>query len=78
MVFEQRQLRVRIPPMVEDGTLFRIGGEGSDGVAAGSIPGDLIVHAEVLSPPTDPRLVRYAALVLLIIAVATLLLYTLR
>jgi molecular chaperone DnaJ len=78
MVFEQRQLRVRIPPLVEDGTLLRIGGEGSDGVTAGSIPGDLLVHAEVLSPPTDPRLVRYAALVLLIIALATLLLYVLR
>jgi hypothetical protein len=64
--------------MVEDGTLLRIGGEGSDGVTAGSIPGDLLVHAKVLSPPTDPRLVRYAALVLLVIAVATLLLYVLR
>jgi molecular chaperone DnaJ len=78
MVFGQRQLRVRIPALVQDGTLFRIGGEGSDGIAAGSIPGDLLVHAEVLSPPRDPRLVRYVALVLLIVAVGTLLLYVLR
>jgi DnaJ-class molecular chaperone len=78
MVSEQRRLRVRIPPLVEDGTLFRIGGEGSDGVTAGSIPGDLLVHGEVLSPPRDPRLVRYVALVLLIVSVGTLLLYVLR
>ena len=77
-VIEQRRIRVRIPPQVEDGTIFRIGGEGSEAGAAGSVPGDLLVHAEVLSPPTDPRLVRYAALVLLVIAVATLLLYVLR
>jgi molecular chaperone DnaJ len=76
-VFEQRRLRVRIPPGVDDGTVLRIGGEGSDTGQAGSIPGDLIIHAEVLSPPRDSRLVRYAALVLLIIAVATLLLYVL-
>ena len=78
MVFGQRQLRVRIPALVQDGTLFRIGGEGSDGITPGSIPGDLLVHAEVLSPPRDPRLVRYVALVLLIVAVGTLLLYVLR
>ena len=78
MVSEQRRLRVRIPPLVEDGTLFRIGGEGSDGTTAGSIPGDLLVHAEALSPPRDPRVVRYVALVLLFVSVGTLLLYVLR
>jgi hypothetical protein len=33
------------------------------------------VSVKVLPPPRDPRLVRYAALVLLIAAVATLVLY---
>ena len=74
-VLEERRLRIRIPPRVEDGTLFRIGGEGNDAGAVGSIRGDLLVHAEVLSPPRDPRLVRYVAFVLLIMAVATLVLY---
>jgi molecular chaperone DnaJ len=74
-LLEERRLRIRIPPMVEDGTLFRIGGEGSDAAGVGSIRGDLLVHAEVLSPPRDPRLVRYVAFVLLIAAVVTLVLY---
>ena len=77
-LFEERRLRIRIPPMVEDGTLLRIGGEGSDAAGVGSIRGDLLVHADVLSPPRDPRLGRYVAFVLLVVAVATLLLYVLR
>jgi hypothetical protein len=32
----------------------------------------------VLEPPRDPRIVRYASLVLLLIAAATLVLYVLR
>ena len=74
-LLEERRLRIRIPPMVEDGTLLRIGGEGSDAAGVGSIRGDLLVHADVLSPPRDPRVVRYVAFVLLVVAMATLVLY---
>jgi hypothetical protein len=42
---------------------------------AGSIPGDLLVRVKVLPPPLDPRFVRYTASVLLIVAIATLMLY---
>jgi hypothetical protein len=44
-------------------------------MGAGSIPGDLLVRVKVLPPPRDPRFVRYAALVLLIVAIATLAVY---
>ena len=46
--------------------------------APGSIPGDLLVRVNVLPPPRDPRVVRYAAFVLLLVAVATLVLYVVR
>ena len=63
-----------MPPGVQDGAQLRVGGDGHD-AGAGSIPGDLFVSVKVLPPPRDPRFVRYAALVLLIAAVATLVLY---
>ncbi len=56
------------------GTQLRVGGDGND-AGAGSIPGDLLVQVKVLPAPRDPRLVRYAAFVLLIVAIATLVLY---
>ena len=57
-----------------EGTQLRVAGDGNDG-GAGSVPGDLLVRVHVLPPPRDPRLVRYLALVLLIVAAATLVLY---
>ncbi len=73
-VTAERRIRLVVPPGVQDGAQLRVGGDGHD-AGAGSIPGDLFVSVKVLPPPRDPRLVRYAALVLLIAAVATLVLY---
>jgi molecular chaperone DnaJ len=73
-VTAERRIRLVVPPGVEDGAQLRVGGDGHD-AGAGSIPGDLFVSVKVLPPPRDPRFVRYAALVLLIAAVATLVLY---
>ena len=70
----ERRLRLRIPPGIVEGTQLRVAGDGNDG-GAGSVPGDLLVRVHVLPPPRDPRLVRYLALVLLIVAAATLVLY---
>ena len=69
-----RRVRLLIPPGVQDGAQLRVGGDGND-AGAGSIPGDLLVQVKVLPPPRDPRVVRYVALMLLLVAVLTLVLY---
>ena len=69
-----RRIRLLIPPGVEDGTQLRVSGDGND-AGAGSVPGDLLVRVHVLPPPRDPRAVRYVAFLLLLLAVATLVLY---
>jgi DnaJ-class molecular chaperone len=69
-----QRLRLRIPPGLQDEAQLRIRGEGDD-AGAGSIRGDLLVHVHVLPTPKDPRFVRYAALVLLIVAIAALIVY---
>jgi molecular chaperone DnaJ len=74
MVSVERRLRLILPPGLEDGTQLRVSGEGNEG-RTGSIPGDLLVEVRVVPPPRDSRLIRYAALVLLIAAVTTLILY---
>jgi molecular chaperone DnaJ len=76
-VTTERRIRLLIPPGVEEGTHLRVSGDGHD-AGAGSIPGDLLVRVHVLPPPKDPRIVRYAAFVLLVVAIATLVLYLLR
>ncbi len=73
-VLAERRIRLLVPPGVQDGAQLRVGGDGND-VGAGSIPGDLLVQVKVLPPPRDPRFVRYAALVLLVVAIATLAVY---
>jgi molecular chaperone DnaJ len=73
-VSAERRIRLLVPAGVQDGAQLRVGGDGND-AGAGSIPGDLLVRVKVLPPPRDPRLVRYAALVLLVVAVATLVFY---
>jgi molecular chaperone DnaJ len=73
-VNEERRLRLRIPAGVEDGSQLRVAGEGND-AGSGSVPGDLLVRVHVLPAPRDPRLVRYLAFALLIVAIATLVLY---
>jgi molecular chaperone DnaJ len=73
-VSTERRLRLLIPPGVEDGTQLRVGGDGH-AAGAGSIPGDLLVDVHVLPPPKDPRVVRYVAFALLVVAIATLALY---
>jgi molecular chaperone DnaJ len=77
IVVAQRRIRLVVPPGVENGAQLRVGGDGHD-AGAGSIPGDLLVDVKVLPPPRDPRIVRYAAFLLLIVALATLVLYVLR
>jgi molecular chaperone DnaJ len=72
----ERRIRLLVPPGVEDGTQLRVSGDGND-AGAGSIPGDLFVRVKVLPPPRDPPAVRYAAFVLMLLAVAALLLYVL-
>jgi molecular chaperone DnaJ len=76
-VSAERRIRLLVPPGVEDGAQLRVGGDGND-AGAGSIPGDLLVRVRVLPPPRDPRLVRYAALFLLAVAIATLVFYVSR
>jgi molecular chaperone DnaJ len=73
-VASARRLRIVIPPGVVDGSQLRVSGDGNDG-GAGSVPGDLLVDVRVLPEPKDPRLVRYLALVLLLVALATLAVY---
>jgi molecular chaperone DnaJ len=73
-VAAERRIRLLVPPGVEDGAQLRVGGDGND-AGAGSVPGDLLVRVKVLPPPRDPRVVRYAAFLLLLVAVATLVLY---
>lgn len=75
-VHTERRIRLLVPAGVEDGTQLRVSGEGND-AGAGSIPGDLLVRVKVLPPPKDPPAVRYAAFALLLVAVATLLVYVL-
>ena len=77
IVAAERRIRLVVPPGVQDGAQLRVGGDGND-AGAGSIPGDLLVQVNVLRPPRDPRVVRYAAFVLLLVAVATLVLYLVR
>ena len=72
-----RRIRLLIPPGVEDGAQLRVSGDGND-AGAGSVPGDLLVRVHVLPAPSDPRAVRYLAFVLLLVAIATLLVYVLR
>jgi molecular chaperone DnaJ len=76
-VSTERRIRLLVPPGVQDGVQLRVGGDGND-AGAGSIPGDLLVRVHVLPPPRDPRLVRYTAFALLIVAIATLALYLTR
>jgi hypothetical protein len=52
-------------------------GEGND-AGAGSVPGDLLVHVHILPSPRDPRIIRYLAFVLLVLAVVTLIVYLVR
>lgn len=73
----ERKIRLRIPPGVDDGVQLRVSGDGND-AGAGSVPGDLLVRLHVLPPPKDPRVVRYIAFALLLVAVASLALYLVR
>jgi molecular chaperone DnaJ len=70
----ERRIRLIVPPGVVDGTQLRVSGDGND-AGAGSIPGDLLVRVHVLPPPQDPRIVRYTAFVLLVVAIVTFVLY---
>jgi molecular chaperone DnaJ len=76
-VMPERRVRLLVPAGVEDGALLRASGDGND-AGAGSIPGDLLVRVQVLPAPKDPRIVRYAAFLLLVVAIATLVLYLVR
>jgi DnaJ-class molecular chaperone len=75
-VARERRLRLLIPAGAQDGSYLRVRGEG-DETPAGE-PGDLLVRVHVSPPPRDPRIVRYLALLLLLVAIVTLVLYLLR
>lgn len=71
-----RRIDVRIPPGIDDGTQLRVAGEGGFG-GPGAVSGDLFLDVLVLEEPRGSRLIRYAALVLFVAAVAVLVLYVL-
>lgn len=70
----ERRIRLVIPPGVGDGAQLRVSGDGHY-AGIGSIPGDLLVDVSVLPEPRDARVIRYLALTLLVVAVATLVVY---
>jgi molecular chaperone DnaJ len=70
----ERRIRLLIPAGLVDGTQLRVAGDGND-AGAGSVPGDLLVEVNVLEAPRDPRIIRYLALMLLLISVAILAIY---
>ncbi len=72
----QRQLKIRIPSGVRDGTQLRVGGEGSPAPNRG-VPGDLLVDLHVSPAPRDSRLVQLLAFALFLVAVVALVLYLL-
>jgi molecular chaperone DnaJ len=73
-VTAEQRIRLLVPPGVEDGAYLRARGDGHD-AGARTIPGDLLVRVHVLPPPKDPHQVRYVAFALLLVAIATLVLY---
>jgi DnaJ-class molecular chaperone len=77
VVETEQQVRLRIPAGLQDEAQLRVRGEGND-AGAGSVPGDLLVHVHILPSPKDPRVIRYVAFVLLVLAVATLIVYLVR
>lgn len=77
VVETEQQVRLRIPPGVQDEAQLRVRGEGND-AGADSVPGDLLVHVHILPSPRDPRIIRYVAFVLLVLAVAFLIVYLVR
>jgi DnaJ-class molecular chaperone len=77
VVETEQQVKLRIPAGLEDEAQLRVRGEGND-AGAGSVPGDLFVHVHILPSPKDPRFIRYVAFSLLVLAVATLIVYLVR
>jgi hypothetical protein len=77
IVMTERQVRLFVPPGVEDGAELRVPREGHY-AGPDSTSGDLVVEVRVLPPPTDRRIVRYAAFLLLLVAIGTLLVYIVR
>ena len=70
----ERRIRLVIPSGLVDGTQLRVSGDGND-AGAGSVPGDLLIEVSVLAAPRDRRAIRYFALTLLLVAIATLAIY---
>jgi len=77
VVQTEQSVRLRIPAGLQDEAQLRVRGEGNDG-GVGSVPGDLLVHVHILPSPKDPRVIRYLALALLLLAIMTLVVYLLR
>jgi DnaJ-class molecular chaperone len=67
-------VRLLIPAGIVDGAQLRVSGDGHY-AGIGSIPGDLLVDVRVRPEPRDPRFVRYLAAMLLLLALATLVVY---
>jgi molecular chaperone DnaJ len=75
-VASERKLRLIIPAGIVNGSQLRVSGDGNY-AGWGSVPGDLLVDVKVIPAPRDPRFVRYLALTLLLVAIATLAIYVL-
>jgi molecular chaperone DnaJ len=70
----QRRLRILVPAGVEDGSRLRVAGEGEP-PAKGGLRGDLFLNVRVLPGPRDARIVRYAAALLFVAALVSLIAY---
>jgi molecular chaperone DnaJ len=75
LVQEERRLRVRIPPGLEDGAQLRVAGEGDMGTSG--VSGDLLVDVHIVQALPDSPLLRYVALGLFLAALALLIIYLL-
>ena len=64
----ERSVRVRIPAGVEDGQSVRVRGEGLPD--ANGEPGDAFIVVRVAPPPLERRLLRYAAVAGVLVALA--------
>lgn len=74
LIEAEREVRVQVPAGVEQGAQIRVPGEGNAAPRTGTT-GELVLGVTVLAQPREPRFVRYAALLLLIAAVAALFFY---
>jgi len=69
-----RRLCLLVPEGLDDGAQLRVRGAGNYG-GIGLLSSDLLVDVQVLPAPKDPTFIRYTALTLALVSIATLVLY---